>query len=122
MPELTQASWTHWLVVWQKLDTKTRYGQPRLSSPVNMRCRWTINDQESVTQDSTDESTPRSLPVAKTVALGSYVWGPGKITALPTEPSYFEVVGIQKITDLKGRHPHYRITLQRASKTLPELA
>ena len=121
MPELVQASWTHWLVVWQKTDTKTRYGQPRLGSPTEIRCRWIINDQASPTQEITREDYPRSVPVAKEIALGSIIWGPGKITDLPSSPIYFEVTSISKTPDLKGRHPAYRVTLQKASKTLPEL-
>jgi hypothetical protein len=58
--------------------------------------------------------------VAKQVALGSYV-ARGKIADLPTSPQYFEVVGIDEISDVKGRHTSYRLTLQKASKTLPEV-
>jgi hypothetical protein len=55
------------------------------------------------------------------IALGSFVWGPGQIVDLPVSPQYYEVTGTDKVPDLKGRHPTYRITLQKAMKTLPEV-
>ena len=122
MPDPAFSSLVDWCVVWQKVDTKTKYGQPRVGSPVNVKCRWLVNDQSSLAQDATQESYSRSIPLAKEVLLGSYVWGPGKIEDLPGSPQYYEVIGVQKISDVKGRHPHYRASLQKASKTLPALA
>lgn len=121
MSDISQVYLIHWCVVWQKLDTKTRKGQTRVSSPVEIRCRWLPSDQANVSQPQTTEFYPRSVPVGSEVVLGSYVWGPGKIDELPSDPTYFEVVGVSKTPDLKGRHPVYRITLQKASKTLPEV-
>lgn len=122
MPDISQAMLPQYCVVWQKRDTKTHYGQVRLESPAEVRCRWNIGDYTSPTQDTTQEQYPRSISVGTEVLLGSYVWGPGQITDLPTEPKYLEVVGTEKIPDIKGRHPTYRITLQKASETLPGLA
>lgn len=122
MPDVSTVMLKQWCVVWQKVDTKTPHGLPRVSSPVEIKCRWLVTDQESVTQDASQEAYPRSIPVAKYVALGSYVWGPGKIADLPASPTYYEVVGTQKVPDLKSRHPAYQITLQKASGTLPALA
>ena len=121
MPEISQAILCDWCVVWQRSDTKTRHGQPRVSSPVNVRCRWNISDQVNPTQEMATEQYPRSVPVGIEVVLGSFVWGPGKIADLPASPTYFEVIASSKVPDLKGRHYSYNISLQKASKTLPDL-
>jgi hypothetical protein len=80
-----------------------------------------VNDQANPTQDYTQESYPRSVPVGVEVGLGSFVWGPGKIRDLPSNPTYFEVVASSKTPDIKGRHPSYSVSLQKASQTLPEV-
>ena len=121
MPDISQMNLFQWCVVWEKSDTKSRYGQPRVSSPTNVKCRWLISDQEGVTQEGTTEDYPKTIPVNTDVPLGSYVWGPGKIADLPSEPQYWEVVGRSKTPDLKNRHPSYQITLRKASKSLPDL-
>lgn len=121
MPDITRVILTDWCVVWQRSDTKDKYGRARVSAPIEVKCRWSEQDQVGVTQDNTTEHYPRSIPVSQEIALGSYVWGNGKIADLPSSPVYFEVVGRSKTPDIKGRHPAYSIVLQKASKTLPEL-
>jgi hypothetical protein len=121
MPDITQAILTQWCVVWKKTDTKTKHGQARVSSPVNVRCRWASMDQASVDQGSTTEHYPNQVPVGEYIPLGSYVWGPGKIVDLPSNPVYLEVVGSGKTPDINGNHPFYQISLQKASQTLPEV-
>lgn len=121
MPEISQATLCDWCVVWQRSDTATRHGQPRVSSPVNVRCRWLTSDQANPNQDMTSEFYPRSVPVGIEINLGSFVWGPGKIRDLPTSPTYFEVTATSKTPDIKGRHYSHQVTLQKASKTLPEV-
>lgn len=121
MPDISQANLKQWCVIWQRQDTKSRKGIARLGSPSNVRCRWVISDQNAVSQEASREAYPRHVPVGVNVALGSYVWGPGKIADLPSSPTYFEVIGVEQTPDLKGRHPTYVITLQKASKTLPEV-
>lgn len=120
MPDLT-VKLNQWCVVWYKSDTSTRHGQPRVESPVNVRCRWVDNQQQSVTQDATREGYPLSIPVSREVPLGSIIWGPGKIADLPDTPQYYEVVSVSKTPDVKGRHPGYVLSLQKASKSLPEV-
>lgn len=119
MPDVTWTNLRQWCVVWDKLDNASQFGQVRVSSPRNVRCRWVIGDQQSVGQDAVGEAYPRTINVGSQVALGSYVSGPHKLAELPDEPVYLEVVGSQKIPDLKGRHPAYILSLQKASKTLP---
>ena len=121
MPELSQVTLIHWCVVWQRVDTETRYGKARVSAPINVRCRWQDTDQSGPSQEVTQEQYPRSIFVGQEVQLGSYIWGPGKIKDLPAAPVYFEVVGKDKTPDLKSRHYSHRVSLQKASKTLPEL-
>lgn len=121
MPDITQANLVHWCVVWRRTDTLTRMGQARVERPVNIRCRWNINDQMSVSQDSSPEQYPRQVPVGEYVPLGSYVWGPGRIADLPAKPQYLEVISSEHTTDLKGRHPYNSVSLQKASKGLPEI-
>ncbi len=75
----------------------------------------------SVSQDSSPQQYPRQVPVGEYVPLGSYVWGPGKIEDLPEKPVYLEVTSSENTPDLKGRHPFYSVSLQKASKGLPEL-
>jgi hypothetical protein len=84
-----------------------------------MKCRWIINDQSMPSQATTSEAYPRNVRIAKAVPLGSYI-AKGKIADLGSSPTYFEVVAINKIEDIKGRHPVYNLTLQKASKTLAE--
>lgn len=119
MPEISQATLCDWCVVWQRVDTNTRHGQSRVSSPVNVRCRWLTSDHASPSQEVTSEFYPRSVPVGIEVNLGSFVWGPGKIAELPSNPKYFEVVATSKTPDIKGRHHSHQVTLQKASSTLP---
>ena len=125
MPEISQATLVQWCVVWERADTDTRYGEPRLNAPINVRCRWNVTDQANPTQDQSQEQYPRTVPVGVEVKLGSIVWGPGKIKDLPNNPrslpTYFEVVASSKTPDIKGRHPSYSVTLQKASKVLPDL-
>ena len=121
MPDISFANLVNWCVVWVRQDTNTRKGQARVSSPINVRCRWATSDQSMVSQDATQEGYPRYIPVGQEIALGSYVWGPGKIEDLPASPVYLEVIGRSNTPDLKGRHPVYTINLQKASGTLPEL-
>lgn len=122
MPDISFANLHHWCVVWQRSDTKTKHGQPRVSSPINVRCRWVTADQSMVSQEETREIFPRYIQVGQEIALGSYVWGEGKIEDLPSSPVYLEVVGRSNTPDLKGRHPVYTLNLQKASGTLPEVA
>ena len=111
----------NWCVVWEKSTQRTRLGT-KVDSPVDVRCRWNIGDQLSVSQEVTQEAYPRAMRVSQQVSIGSYVWGPGKVVEVPDSPQYYEVVGSQVIQDVKGRHPTYRISLQKASKTLPTLS
>jgi len=122
MPDISQMNLYQWCVVWRRSDTKSRYGQARVLDPINVRCRWLISEQEGVTQDGSSEQYPRTIPVNQAIALGSYVWGEGKITDLPDNPQYWEVVGYSQVPDLKGRHYAYQLTLQKVSKELPDLA
>lgn len=119
MPQLNQISLRQWCVVWTKSDTRSTKGQVRLNSPVNARCRWNTVDGETVDQDGTTISYPRTVPVGIDVPVGSYVWGAGKIADLPSKPVYLEVVGRAVTPNLKNRHPTYVLTLQKASQTLP---
>ena len=120
MPDVAYVNLIHWCVVWKRLNTSTRYGQAKLDQPVEMRCRWTyeLDDLASPAQDRTVESRGRSIPIGEEVPLGSYVWGPGLIEDMPDDPEYYEVIGTRMAYDLKGKNPHHRITLQKASKTL----
>jgi hypothetical protein len=122
MPELAHSMLPHWCVVWTRSDTQTKHGRPRLGSPTDVRCRWTTADQASSTQDNFQETYPRHLPVGQDIGLGSFVWGPGRVRDLPASPQYYEVVGKQKVPDVKGRNYAYIVNLQKASKTLPDLA
>lgn len=119
MPDISQANLRQWCVVWEKSDTSTSHGQPRVESPVNVRCRWVTAERASVTQEGTTESYPLSVPIGRSFAVGSYVWGPGKIADLPVNPQYYEITGFDETPDLKARHPAYVASLQKASKTLP---
>ena len=121
MPRATQKTLRQWCIVWERADTDTRYGEPQLNAPLNVRCRWLVNDQSNPSQEQTLEQYPRQVQVGKEVKLGSIVWGPGRIKDLPNNPTYFEVVASSKTPDVKSRHSAYMITLQKASKTLPQL-
>lgn len=122
MPELAVVNLRQWCVVWFKSDVYDRHGQPRLADPVNVKCRWVTSDSESPTQDQTRESYTMGLPVDRAIPLGSIVWGQGKIADLPASPQYWEVISASTTPDIKAKHPAYNITIQKASKTLPELA
>jgi len=122
MPEVSQVALIHWCVVWQRVDTNTRYGQARVSSPVQMKCRWPgTTEQANVSQEVTQEQYTKSVFTGKEVKLGSYVWGPGKIADLPDEPTYYEVIAKEDTPDIKGVYYSHRVTLQKASKVLLEV-
>ena len=121
MPEITFTNLRHWCVVWQKSAQKTRYGQAKLSSPTNVRCRWVSTENSAVSQNMNNEAETIQIPIGQEVPIGSYVWGPGKIADLPSSPTYYEVVYIAKTPDLKGRHHAYVASLQKASGTLAEV-
>lgn len=122
MPDISKATLRQRCVVWKAQDTKTRHGQVRVASPITAKCRWLTNDQAGPSQEKTEESYPRNLMIDQWIPLGSYLWGPGRLADLPSSPQYYEVINSQKFPDIKGRNPAYRVTLQKASKTLPTLA
>jgi len=122
MPDITQVSLTDWCVVWLKSDEKNRRGLPRVQSPIEVRCRWVYEDRLNSSLDRTIESFPRSIQVGRNVPVGSIVWGEGRQSELDlTVCPYLEVSALQVIPDFTGRHPSYRITLVKASNTLPEI-
>ena len=119
MPDISQNMLPHWCVVWKRSDTKTRHGQARILSPINVRCRWKINDRLDVNQDQSMEHIPRSVPMNQSIPLGSYVWGRGRIGDLPSSPTYYEVVALNETPDIRGNSPTYSVELGKASTSLP---
>jgi len=106
-------------VLWESSSVNNDYGRPIVSStPVELDVRWEeTRDQVTDSQGNTFDITAKVV-VAQDVEEQSILWL-GALDDLPDAPTGLQqVVGIEKIPDIKNRHYRRVLLLKRAGDSL----
>jgi hypothetical protein len=78
-------------------------GEPVVSYPVEISCRWESVTKEIVSENNTLIAVDAEIWVSQEIAKGSMLWK-GTLAALPSPvTAVMEVVGFDIIPDIKGR-------------------
>lgn len=120
---------THFVVVWDFAGYEMN-GEPRVSAPREIRCRWNYNTAANTNQEGTPHQPAATALVNEDIALGSIMYHGcleevvGTGTGLEDDqpgPLYI-VKSYKQTSDIKGRNPTRELALMRYSNTLPVVA
>lgn len=108
-------------IIWLRVG-QDRYGQPVLSQPQEIKCRWLVDLGQSADPQSNTVQGSGKMIVALNehdVPNGSII-REGKICDVPTPADkLFTVILVDGIPDLKNRNQRTTLSLMKYSDTLP---
>jgi hypothetical protein len=99
---------------------KSRYGEPTVASPVEIRVRWEEGISESIDDSATPIAVNATVDVDRDVAAGS-ILRLGKLTDLPSPVTdgLMEVISFEATPDIKCRRYQRSVTVRRWRSSLP---
>jgi hypothetical protein len=99
---------------------KSRYGEPTVASPVEIRVRWEEGLSESIDDSATPIAVNATVDVDRDVAAGS-ILRLGKLADLPSPVTdgLMEVISFDKTPDIKSRVFQRSVTVRRWRSSLP---
>lgn len=106
-------------VLWQRTSFD-RNGEPRVSAPVEIKARWEEGLLESIDEEATPIAINGTVDVDRDIKSGSIMWL-GKLRDLPSPVTegLVQVVGFEKIPDIKGRVFARSVTVKKWRNKLP---
>ena len=103
MPPMEEANLTDYAVLWEITEFSDQFGNPVVSNPVEIACRWEDGFQQIEGPDSQILSIEATVAVLINIPIGSILWK-GKLEDLPHPiNSLKKVVMYDSASDLKGR-------------------
>lgn len=97
-------------------------GEPVVSSPVEISCRWEDVTREVAGENDAPITIDAMIWTTQDIAKGSMLWK-GALTALPTPvTAVMEVVGFDATPDIKGRLFERVAYARRYKESLPTVA
>ena len=94
-------------------------GEPKVSSPTEISCRWEDVTKQIMGDGDTPIAIDAEVWVDRVIAKGSMLWK-GALTALPSPvTAVMEVVGLDVIPDIKGRLFERVAYARRYKESLP---
>lgn len=126
MPDVSRASLSQRAVLWA-YHSPAGNGEPRVSPPVEIKCRWEFSTRGAAQpQDSTeakDESlfVDRLINIESILMIGELEDVAGTGTGLLEEATLRIVTSCESIVDLKNRTgcTTYRVSVKKYGNTLP---
>lgn len=121
-PELTDRFQT--VVYWEKSSVDD-YGEPTISSGVELSVRWERETNEVLSPTGETINTDITLTVDQELVVGSLVWYgieedlPDDVT---TTTNLYQVVAYEEIPDVKNRVASKVAYLKRFNDTLPTIS
>lgn len=100
------------------------YGQPDVSSPIELRVRWEATLKQITKPDGSPLNIDATVIVDREIAVGSYMWL-GRLNQLEgtagiAEINVMEVISCIPVPDLKNRVTHRKVLLMRSgNRDLP---
>lgn len=115
------------VVYWENVSSPDRYGQPRVSLPVQLNVRW--DDKKTLGRDAkgNDVQLDATMIANRNLVVGSIVlhetlsYFVGTGSDSDENPEYYEVLTMDATPDLKNRFSAYVVGLGRYRNTLPEI-
>jgi hypothetical protein len=129
MPPIEERDLTDTAVVWIVPSRYDAYGEPIVSDPFEVRCRWVEKKSVAVNangdQISTDVTAPvdRYIPPDSNMALGTLQdWGIIGTDKASDVGSIMVVIYCNSTPDFRGREFRYEVGLKKHRDTLPTVA
>lgn len=105
-------------VLWAKSTTVDDYGQPTVSSPVEITVRWNTQQADALDSQGRPITLDASVVVDREIEIGSQMWE-GELAdwlgtgSGGTDSEVMEVVTYSEAKDLKGRYTRREVGLKR---------
>jgi len=105
-------------VLWV-FDSYDSNGEPKVSEPVEISCRWEEVSSQFMDSTSSPIAISSEIWTDQVIAKGSMLWK-GKLIDLPAPAdAIVEVVGFDVIPDIKGRNFELVAYARRYKESLP---
>jgi len=119
MPVLEESDLHEYAVLWSAGGVDD-YGNPTVSAPVEIPCRWLIGMRESLDAEGNIIGVSDTVIVDRAIPIGSILWK-GRLKDLPSSPTDLkQVIEYRETPDVKGRKRRRMVLLSRYSDQLPE--
>jgi len=118
MPSIETTNLNQYAVLWEagSLDD---YGELKVSSPVEIPCRWEYKQEEVSDPLSGTTVSEATVYVNQSIGIGSILWE-GALADLPVTPTNLKrVAAVGRIPDVKGKKTRRFVRLVTYSNTLP---
>lgn len=118
MPEIEVSSLHQKAVLWAYYDTDGN-GEPRVSEPVEIDCRWEHVVSQMLSPQGEPIAVDGEVFVDRVIAVGSVLWK-GALADLPATPTALkEVLAYVEVPDIKGRNYERSVLTRRFRESLP---
>ena len=108
-------------VLWSRTGHDAN-GEPVVSNPVEISCRWERSQREMLDEQDTTIAIDREVWVDRDIAVGSMLWE-GALKDLPSPATgILQVIAATKIPDIKGRVFERTVLVRRYKESLPTVA
>ena len=124
MPPLERQNLHDRAILWTKTGDDYQ-GEPIISDPVEIACRWEDRKSQSMNAENTLIGLDATVHVRQDVAVDSLMMK-GTLSDITgtgfddPNPEIMQVKTVQKMTDLKGRVTKRQLGLQRFRGKLPD--
>lgn len=118
MTRLGKRNLNQFAVLWA-FSTLDNYSEVKVSSPIQICCRWEFDRSEFLDDTSSQQAVAAELWVDRSIAIGSILWK-GKKKDLPSPvTALYQVVEYVEIPGIKARGFERRVLLSRYKESLP---
>ena len=118
MPALEASSLHQKAILWERTGWDAN-GEPVVSAPVEIACRWERVQREMLSEQDTTIAVDREVWVDQEIPVGSMLWE-GELIDLPSPATdVLQVIAATKIPDIKGRDFERTVMVRRYKESLP---
>jgi len=107
--------------VYWKASGHDNYGQPKVTTPVEIQVRWEKGRNESTGPNGELQAIDGTLVVDREIPIGSILWL-GVLADYVSTDTKMQVLDYKETPDIKNRNVHRAVTVKRYTDTLPTLA
>ena len=121
MPSIENHDQRQWAVFW-KLKGQDGHGLPVVEKPIQVRCRWLIDDgQQADPQSNTVQSSGKVIvPLEETEVIPGSLFRKGKLRDVPDPPNnLYSVTFVDGMPNLKATQERVTVSLMRYSNKMP---